>query len=62
MGNQKINYTEFLAATVNVQNFVTEERLWALFNTFDTDGSKFITANNLKEAFSRLGRNNITAE
>ena len=38
-GNHKINYSEFLAATINVQEFLTEEKLNALFNTFDVDQS-----------------------
>jgi calcium-dependent protein kinase len=29
--NQKINYTEFLAATIHVQEFLTKERLEAIF-------------------------------
>ena len=30
--NKKINYSEFLAATIDVQNFLTESRLKAVFN------------------------------
>ena len=37
VGNDYINYTEFLAATIHVQNELTEERLWNLFKTFDVD-------------------------
>ena len=62
MGNNKINYTEFLAATLSYQNFLTAERLQNLFNVFDTDGSGYITSDNLKEAFSRLGRNKISSQ
>jgi calcium-dependent protein kinase len=56
IGNQKINYTEFLAATLHVQNELTDERLWTLFKTFDTDESGNISKPNLKEAFARMGR------
>ena len=39
--NGKINYTEFLAATINVQDFlkpeVKKKKLDAIFNQFDTD-------------------------
>lgn len=45
---------------MSVQKLLTDERLWALFNTFNTDSTEFITAENLKEAFARLGRNNIS--
>ena len=30
-GNQKINYSEFLAATISVQKILTHDRLEALF-------------------------------
>jgi len=30
--NKKINYSEFLAATIDVKNFLTESRLKAVFN------------------------------
>jgi Ca2+-binding EF-hand superfamily protein len=30
-GNGKINYTEFLAATVSIKAILTHERMWALF-------------------------------
>ena len=38
-GNKKINYTEFLAATISVKKFLTEEKMLALFRQFDTDGT-----------------------
>jgi len=41
--NHKINYTEFLAATIHVQNFLTKERLEAIFKQFDIDETKNIT-------------------
>lgn len=31
-GNNKINYTEFLAATISIKKFLTEEKLLAIFN------------------------------
>ncbi len=51
-GNGKINYTEFLAATVPVELVLTDEKLLALFKHFDTDNSDFITPDNIREAFS----------
>jgi len=48
MGNGKINYTEFIAATVKVKSVLTEEKLRALFLHFDTDNSGFITPYNIK--------------
>jgi calcium-dependent protein kinase len=38
-GVKKINYTEFLAATISVKKILTEEKLLAIFKQFDTDGS-----------------------
>jgi len=55
-GNGKINYSEFLAATVSVTQVLTQEKLFALFKHFDTDDSDYITAQNLKEAFEVGGR------
>lgn len=43
-GNGKINYSEFLSATIEVQRVLTEERVWAIFKYFDTDDSGEITA------------------
>lgn len=31
LGNQKINYTEFIAATLDVKTFFTNEKLLAVF-------------------------------
>ena len=42
-GNGKINYSEFLSATINVRTFMTEQKMQAIFSQFDTDGSGKIT-------------------
>ena len=42
-GNGRINYTEFLAATVSIKSVLTYDKLWALFKHFDTDDSGVIT-------------------
>ena len=55
-GNGKINYSEFLAATIVLKNVLTYDRLWALFKYFDTDSSGYITRENLKEAFAKTGK------
>ena len=56
VGNGKINYTEFLSATLSIQDTLTEEMLWRLFKKFDVDDTDYITKENLKEAFTRLGK------
>ena len=55
-GNGKINYSEFLAATIEVKDVLTNEKLYALFKYFDTDNSGVITAENLREAFQKTGK------
>ena len=50
-GNGKINYSEFLAATISMKSTLTDEKLWTLFKTFDTDDTDFISFDNLLEAF-----------
>ena len=34
--NGLINYTDFVTATIETQNLITEELLWWLFGQFDT--------------------------
>ncbi len=41
--NQKINYSEFLAATINVKTYLTNERALAIFHGFDINDTGFIT-------------------
>ena len=56
MDNQKINYSEFLAATINTAEFLTDQKLLAIFKTFDFDNTGEITTQNLKDAFSKFGK------
>ena len=43
-----LNYTEFIAATIDAQIFLREENLRAAFQMFDTDNSGKIDANEVK--------------
>ena len=54
--NGKINYSEFLAATINVQSFMTEERLWMIFKRFDVDNTDYISKQNIGDAMKKLGK------
>jgi len=54
--NKKINYSEFLAATIDIKSFLSESRLKAVFNQFDTDSSGKITEENIYLAMQKLGR------
>ena len=54
--DQRISYSEFIAASIDVSKFLTKEKLSALFSTFDVDNSGSITAKNLKDGFSKFNR------
>lgn len=60
--NKRINYSEFIAATINVSEYLSEERLQAIFNQFDIDNSGKVTKENLKQAFSKYGRDITEAD
>ena len=54
-GNKKINYTEFLVATLDVKSFLDDNKLQAIFSQFDTDGSGSITKDNIITAMNKIG-------
>lgn len=54
-GNGKINYSEFLVATLDVKSFLDDNKLKALYNQFDTDGSGQITKENIITAMNKMG-------
>lgn len=60
-GNGKINYSEFLAATISTKRFMTEEKMWMMFKHFDVDDTDYISKDNIAEAMQKLGKT-ITAE
>ncbi len=49
-GDRIINYSEFLSATIQVKNILTDEKLHAIFKQFDTDSKGKITADNIINA------------
>ena len=55
-GNGKINYSEFIAATINVKKYMTDERLLEVFKHFDVDDTNYISKENIQEAMRKLGR------
>ena len=55
-GNGKINYSEFLSATIDVRSFMTEQKMQAIFQQFDTDNSGKITKENIYFAMQKLGQ------
>lgn len=48
-GSGRIRYTEFLAATIEAQGAISEERLAEAFDRLDSDDSGYISAQNLAE-------------
>ena len=48
-GNGTINYTEFVAATIEKSIYMKEEKLFMAFKMFDIDGSGKISADELKQ-------------
>jgi len=48
-GSGVINYTEFLAATLDQKVYLKEERLYEAFRAFDKDGSGTISLNEIKQ-------------
>ena len=51
VGNGKIMYTEFLAATLSFNDELSDEMLLRLFKRFDVDDTGKISRENLIEAF-----------
>uniref|UniRef100_A0A7S2QUB8 Calcium-dependent protein kinase n=1 Tax=Chlamydomonas chlamydogama TaxID=225041 RepID=A0A7S2QUB8_9CHLO len=54
-GNQKIDYEEFLAATIHLNKLNREEVMVEAFKYFDKDNSGFITRDELEEALKEVG-------
>ena len=51
----KINYHEFLAATISTIHFSKEEKLWSVFKYFDTTDSGLITVDSVILALKESG-------
>jgi len=51
----KLNYTEFVIATLDRKKVVTEEVLYNAFQQFDRESRGFITPDNLASAFKHAG-------
>ena len=55
----KVNYTEFLAATINSFEFFKEEKIWSAFKYFDSDNKGYITYESMINA---LKTDNLTID
>lgn len=61
----QINYSLFIAATLDKKIYLNKEKIYLVFKHFDVDNKNEITALNLGEAMARAGRkiqNNILEE
>jgi len=53
-----LNYTEFLAATIDLNlNTIPMERRDAIFKLFAVGDPESITRDDMKKAFNKIGRN-----
>jgi calcium-dependent protein kinase len=61
-GQTLINYSEFLAATISTQQFLSEERLWALFKHFDPNEDNLLSVDAVKRKLAAQGKRMNTQE
>ena len=52
-GSGNIDYTEFVSASMERSTYLQEEKLWAAFQAFDTDGSGKISPEELKQVLGK---------
>jgi len=61
-GNKPINYSQFIASAINAKEFLTNERLWALFKYLDVTSSDFLTAEDIREVINQNADRKYTIE
>ena len=54
-GDGEIDYNEFIAATININQTDMNERIWNVFQKFDIDQSGYITADEVIHGLKKLG-------
>lgn len=54
--NGKINYTEFIAATLCVEKYMTDQKLREVFMHFDVDDTEYISKENIRESMGKMGQ------
>jgi len=54
--NGKLNYSEFLLASLNIKEFLNHNRVRKIFQSYDTENSGFIDLYSVKLALLRSGR------
>lgn len=61
-GLMLVNYTDFIAATLDSKIFFNQQKLWNLFKYFDVQNNNYVTVEDLKEVIARGGRKLPMAE
>merc|ERR1712072_334674 len=54
-GSGSLDYTEFLAATLNARTYMQEDALWSAFRVFDVDGNGKLSKEEVSRVFSGGG-------
>ena len=57
-----INYSDFLAATLDIKKYFNQQKLWNIFKYFDVSNNDYITVEDLKEITRRNGRDESEKE
>lgn len=58
-GSGFIDYNEFIAASMDMEEMLTSQKLEAAFKMFDKDGSGSISGDELKEALGMIGDDTV---
>ena len=61
-GRDVINYSQFIAATMDAKQFLTNERLWALFQYFDVSNNGYLTPEDIKIVLSHSTQQNYSLD
>jgi len=60
--NGKIDYTEFLAVSIDQKSFVFKEKIISAFKYFDVDSNGEIDSKDLNKVLLKLGKHILNAE
>ena len=60
--NERLDYSEFLIASLNQKTFIDKEKLISAFKYFDVDDSGYIDSTDIKNAMLRSGKQVINTE
>ncbi len=61
-GHGVINYSQFIASTLDAKQFLTKERLWALFQYFDIENNGYLRADDIMRVLNKSGLQQYTLD